>query len=67
MLDGAFDRFDVYPPEMVSEDVVEYGTKRNTTVMEPTRELLRAMVERSGAAEPDALEELLTQQLHQGP
>ncbi len=60
MLDGDFDRFDVYPPEMVSEDVVEYGTKRSTTVMEPTRELLRAMVERSGVGDPEALEELLS-------
>ncbi len=59
LLEGKVDRFDVYPPEMVSEDVVEYGTKRDTTVMEPTRELLRAKIESSGAPDPESLAQFL--------
>lgn len=59
LLEGKVDRFDVYPPEMVSEDVVEYGTKRNTTVMEPTRDLLKAMIERSDSSDLEALAEFL--------
>lgn len=55
LLEGSVDRFDIYPPEMVSEDVVEYGTKRDTTVMEPTRELLRSTIEHSGASDPESL------------
>lgn len=55
LLEGAVDRFDIYPPEMVSEDVVEYGTKRDTTVMEPTRELLKATIAHSGASDPESL------------
>jgi uncharacterized protein (TIGR04141 family) len=59
LLDGEFGRFDVFPPEMVSEDVVDYGTGRNTTVMEPTRALLEKKVERIDAPDPGALAETL--------
>jgi uncharacterized protein (TIGR04141 family) len=59
LLEGKVDRFDVYPPEMVSDQVVEYGTKRSTTVMEPTRELLRATIESSKASNPETLAQFL--------
>ncbi len=55
LLEGQVNRFDIYPPEMVSEDVVEYGTKRDTTVMEPTRELLKSTIAHSGASDPESL------------
>jgi uncharacterized protein (TIGR04141 family) len=59
LLAGEVDRFDVYPPEMISEEIVEYGTRRDTTVMEPTRQLLRQTIERSGATDPENLLEAL--------
>lgn len=59
LLEGKVDRFDIYPPEMVSEDVVEYGTKRDTTIMEPTRELLQSIISRSGASDPESLAHFL--------
>lgn len=55
LLDGEFDRFDVYPSEMVDEAVTDYGVDINTVVMEPTRELLAAVVRRSQATGPEAL------------
>jgi len=55
LFDLQLDRFDVYPPEMVNEDVVDYKTGRNTTVMEPTRQLLKATIERIDAPNPAEL------------
>jgi uncharacterized protein (TIGR04141 family) len=59
LLDGELERFDVYPPEMVEETVAEFGTGRNRTVMEPTRELLAAVIRRAGAVDPAQLAEAL--------
>jgi uncharacterized protein (TIGR04141 family) len=59
LLAGEFDRFDVYPPEMVNEDIVDFTTRRGTVVMEPTRALLGATVERIGATDPVILGEAL--------
>lgn len=59
LLNGEFDRFDVYPPEMVNADIVDFRTRRKTVVMEPTRALLIKTVERIGAKDPAALGEAL--------
>lgn len=59
LLAGEFDRFDVYPPEMVNEDIVDFKTRRGTVVMEPTRAVLAKTVERIGAKDPAALGEAL--------
>lgn len=55
LLEGQLDRFDVYPPEMVDDNVVDFGTDANTTVMEPTSQLLGKLIERSGVSQPDTL------------
>lgn len=55
LLEGKFDRFDVYPPEMVEDAVVDFGIDANTTVMEPTRQLLSKLIERSSASQPETL------------
>lgn len=57
LLSGEFDCFDVYPPEMVNEDVVDFRTGRGTVVMEPTRALLEKTVARIGAKDPVELSE----------
>jgi uncharacterized protein (TIGR04141 family) len=59
LFDLELERFDVYPPEMVSEDIVDFGTSRNTTVMEPTRKLLERTIRRIDAPDPTALGEAL--------
>jgi uncharacterized protein (TIGR04141 family) len=55
LLEGEFHRFDVYPPEMVDDAVVDFGINSNTTVMEPTSKLLGKLIERSGASQPEEL------------
>jgi uncharacterized protein (TIGR04141 family) len=59
LLAGDFARFDVYPPEMVTEEIVDFKTRRSTVVMEPTRTLLEKTVERIGARAPADLGEAL--------
>ena len=64
LLEGKLDTFDLYPPEMVDEAAVDYGTDAGakTTVMEPTRTLLKHKIERSGASNPEQLRKILDKQ-----
>jgi uncharacterized protein (TIGR04141 family) len=59
LLNGDFDRFDVYPPEMIGEEVVDFKTRRGTVVMEPTRRLLEETIRRIGARDPKELGDAL--------
>lgn len=59
LLEGNLEQFDVYPPEMVDDAIVDFGTDANTTVMEPTRQLLGNLIQRSGVSDFASLAEWL--------